>query len=448
MLQCKSFSGLRQTRAMIRTLHSPQRPQWPQWPQCSFFKDILHIAVPAQNVSLQAFGSRLNSKSNSNRVNKSFPKARTEGVCFDMQKPKRSTTFTALRLNHKAKLPLHRHCQKWPGRLACRRMSSHVVACRRMSSHVVACRRMSRTSTRTRCLASPPRPSWPHCHRRPWPGAAASLPGTGERLERLERLETRAETNKKTSKTKTSHKSSQVITSHHTNLNQHQSDATSTHSDSDSQPILLSYVICPYMSLNWLTSSGLDCLRIVGRSFGLNRQHVLCALCYTHFRGLAGPTHWARNIHCIWTRWRKRSNSQVAFDSFNAVIARHVHYGAWSNSTRRVLRNAWWLKLAILVVFLCLCIALHRKFFAFCKDKFRIGAAVAKCVAFDLGFQDISNQLTLVFPRCSVKNVQRTCRANWKQQSKAVQRELSHVQLSIAGTTKSFEMCPTFVVTL
>jgi hypothetical protein len=140
MLQCKSFSGLRQTRAMIRTLHSPQRPQWPQWPQCSFFKDILHIAVPAQNVSLQAFGSRLNSKSNSNRVNKSFPKARTEGVCFDMQKPKRSTTFTALRLNHKAKLPLHRHCQKWPGRLACRRMSSHVVACRRMSSHVVACR--------------------------------------------------------------------------------------------------------------------------------------------------------------------------------------------------------------------------------------------------------------------------------------------------------------------
>jgi hypothetical protein len=136
MLQCKSFSGLRQTRAMIRTLHSPQRPQWPQWPQCSFFKDILHIAVPAQNVSLQAFGSRLNGKSNSNRVNKSFPKARTEGVCFDMQKPKRSTTFTALRLNHKAKLPLHRHCQKWPGRLACRRMSSHVVACRRMSSHV------------------------------------------------------------------------------------------------------------------------------------------------------------------------------------------------------------------------------------------------------------------------------------------------------------------------
>ena len=58
-------------------------------------------------------------------------------------------------------------------------------------SHVVACRRMSRTSKRTRCLASPPRPSWPHCHRSPWPGAAASLPGTGERLERLERLETR-----------------------------------------------------------------------------------------------------------------------------------------------------------------------------------------------------------------------------------------------------------------
>ena len=56
-------------------------------------------------------------------------------------------------------------------------------------------------------------------------------------------------------------------------------------------------------------------------------------------------------------------------------------------------------------LFLCSCIALHREFLAFCKDKFRIGVAIAKCVAFDLRFQDISSQLTLVsldFPQSAV----------------------------------------------
>ena len=89
-------------------------PQLPQWPQRSFYWDILHIAVPAQNVSGPAFGSRLNSNSKYSIVRK----ARTEGfdsTRYCKNRNQHNLHNTALRLNHKAKLPLHRHCQKWPG---------------------------------------------------------------------------------------------------------------------------------------------------------------------------------------------------------------------------------------------------------------------------------------------------------------------------------------------
>ena len=172
----------------------------------------------------------------------------------------------------------------------------------------------------------------------------------------------------------------------------------------------------------------------VGRSFGLNRQYVLCALCYTHFRGnwaSLAPRLTGLATFTASGRGEEIQSASVAFHSFNAGVARHIyiHYGVWGNSSLwRVLRNAW-LKLAILVV-LCSCIALQRKFLAFCKDKLRIGVAVAKCVAFDLRFirfQDISNQLTLVFPRCSA-----TCKEH------AVQIESNSPKLSSESSLSMF----------
>ena len=201
MLQCKSFSGLRQTRAMICTLlHSTL------WSLC---------IIPHH-----CFGWTMHIMHGLNGLNAHFIKTLT--FCTSLYQHRMcpcrrlEVAWTGIRIrivstNHSRRQELRgvvstRYCKTpsttftLPWGLTTKQSYRCIDIARSglADSMRFACRRMS-------SLASPPRPSWPHCHRSPWPGAAASLPGE-----------------RRTNGSKHANKKKQVITSHHTNLNQHQ----------------------------------------------------------------------------------------------------------------------------------------------------------------------------------------------------------------------------------